>query len=232
MRGVCIIPARGGSKRLPRKNIADFLGRPILTHTVDAARESGVFERVVVSTEDPEIGDVARAAGAEIHERTHGLAGDTARLVDVCLAFLDDEERAGRRWDYFACLLATAPMRNADDVKRARALIEPGVCDFAMAVTTYPLPPLQALRTNEAGFLRPMFPDMINLRSQETPALFVDNGSTYIALVSAFREERTFYGSRLRGHVMPRERSVDIDEPFDLELARMLAQKLAQGGHA
>ncbi|HEV7803426.1 MAG TPA: acylneuraminate cytidylyltransferase family protein [Burkholderiales bacterium] len=224
MRGVCIIPARGGSKRLPRKNIAEFLGRPILSYTIDAALTSGIFSRVVVSTEDAEIAGVARGTGAEIHGRPDTLATDSASLVDVCLTFLDDEERAGRSFDFFACLLATAPMRTAEDVKRTHALIEPGLCDFTMAVTTYPLPPLQALRTND-GFLRPMFPDMINLRSQEAPQLFVDNGSTYFALVSAFRKERTFYGSRLRGHVMPRDRSVDIDEPFDLELARMLAQR-------
>jgi len=225
MRGVCIIPARGGSKRLPRKNIAEFLGRPILEHTVEAARASGVFGRVVVSTEDDEIRAVAQRAGAQVHERATALATDTARLTDVCADFLDEEDAAGRNWDFFGCLLATAPMRSADDVRRAHALIEPGVCDFAMAVTTYPLPPLQALRTNESGFLRPMWPDWIDVQSQNTPALFVDNGSTYIALVSAFRKERTFYGARLRGHVMPRSRSIDIDEPYDLELARMLAQR-------
>lgn len=225
MRGVCIIPARGGSKRLPRKNIADFLGKPILAYTVEAARASAVFSRVVVSSEDHEIREVARRAGAEVHERTSALATDGARLTDVCLEFLAEEESAGRAWDFFGCLLATAPMRTADDVRRAHALIEPGVCDFAMAVTTYSLPPLQALRTNEGGFLRPMWPDLVNLRADEAPALYVDNGSTYLALVSAFRKERTFYGSRMRGHVMPRGRSIDIDEPHDLELARMLAQK-------
>ena len=223
MRGVCIIPARGGSRRLPRKIIADFLGRPILAYTVDAARDSGVFTRVVVSTEDTEIAQVARRAGAEVHERESALATDTARLVDVCIEFLAEEDRAGRTWDFFGCLLATAPMRTAEDVRHAHAFLEPGVCDFAMAVTSYALPPLQALRVGERGFLRPMWPDLINLRAQETPALFVDNGSMYLAFVSAFRKERTFYGSRMRGHVMPRERSIDIDEPHDLELARMLA---------
>lgn len=225
MQGMCIIPARGGSKRLPRKNIAEFLGRPILAHTVEAALQSGVFSRVVVSTDDSEIAQVAQHAGAEVHERTSTLASDSARLIDVCIDFLAEEERAGRDWDFFGCLLATAPMRTAEDIRRAHALIEPGMCEFAMAVTTYPLPPLQALRTTEYGFLRPMWPELIELRSQEAPALFVDNGSTYLALVSAFRKERTFYGSRMRGHVMPRERSIDIDEPYDLELARMLATK-------
>ena len=137
MRRVCIIPARGGSKRLPRKNVADFLGRPILAHTVDAARTSRLFSRIAVSTEDEEIARIARACGAEVHERDPGLASDTARLVDVCLGFLDEEERAQREWDVFACLLATAPMRTAHDIASACALIEPGICDFAMAVTTY-----------------------------------------------------------------------------------------------
>ena len=225
MRGVCVIPARGGSKRLPRKNVADFLGRPIIAHTIEAAHASSVFSRVVVSTEDPEIAEIAKRAGAELHRRESTLASDTARLVDVCLGFLDEESAAGRTWDFFGCLLATAPMRGAADVKGIHALLEPGACDFAMAVTTYPLPPLQALRADERGVLRPMFPELINLRSQETPALYVDNGSTYLASVSAFRRERTFYGSTLKGHVMPRERSVDIDEPFDLDLARLLAAR-------
>ena len=228
MRGVCIIPARGGSKRLPRKNIAEFLGKPILAHSVAAAHDSGVFARVVVSTEDREVAEAARNAGAEVHERSHGLATDTARLVDVCLAFLREEEDAGRAWDFFGCLLATAPMRNADDVRRAYGLIEPGICDFAMAVTTYSLPPLQALRSGENGFLRPMWPEMINLRSQEAPQLYVDNGSTDLATARAFQSEKTFYGSRLRGHVMPRERSIDIDEPHDLELARLLAPRVVR----
>ena len=225
MRGFCIIPARGGSKRLPGKNIAEFLGRPILEHTVDAARASGIFSRVVVSTDDAEIEAVARRAGAEVHERAANLASDTSQLVDVCLGFLDEENAAGRNWDFFACLLATAPMRSADDVRSAHALIDPGVCDFAMAVTTYSLPPLQALRKSEFGMLSPMWPEWIDVRSQDAPSLFVDNGSTYVALVSAFMRERTFYGARLRGHVMPRSRSIDIDEPYDLELARMLAQR-------
>ena len=225
MQAVCVIPARGGSKRLPRKNIVEFLGRPIIAYSIDAARDSGVFSRIAVSTEDTEIADVARHAGADVHARASTLASDTARLVDVCLGFLADEDEAGRRWDVLGCLLATAPMRNAEDVRRTRALIEPGACDFAMAVTTYPLPPLQALRAGEDGLLTPMWPDLIQLRSQETPQLLVDNGSTYFTTVRAFRAERTFYGSRLRGHVMPRERSIDIDEPCDLELARALAER-------
>jgi N-acylneuraminate cytidylyltransferase len=93
-----------------------------------------------------------------------------------------------------------------------------------MAVTTYDLPPEQALRTTPDGYLQPMWPNLIELKRQDIPNLVVDNGSTYCVNVEAFRAARTFYGPRLRGHVMPRERSIDIDVPVDLELARYFAR--------
>ena len=223
---VCLIPARGGSKRLPRKNIVDFLGKPIISYTIEAALSSGLFERVVVSTEDAEIAGTAARFGARIHTRPPHLAQDSARLVNVCLDFLDTEERDGRRYEIFACLLATAPMRRSQDIEAVFRLIEPGRCEFALATTTYDLPPLQALRKDADGALVPMWPELVNLRSQETPQLSVDNGSTYFATVTAFRTQQTFYAPGLRGHPMPRERSVDIDEAADLALALFHAQKL------
>ena len=223
---MCLIPARGGSKRLPRKNIVDFLGKPIIGYTIEAALSSGLFERVVVSTDDAEIAETAARCRADVHERPAELAHDAARLIHVCLDFLDAEERAGRAYDCFGCLLATAPMRNAHDIQSVFRLIEPGGCEFAMATTTYDVPPLQALREQPDGSLAPMWPDLVNLRSQEAPQLCVDNGSTYFALVGAFRAQQTFYAPGLRGYPMPRERSVDIDELTDLELARFWAGKL------
>ena len=224
---VCLIPARGGSKRLPHKNIADFLGKPIIAYTIEAARASGLFARIAVSTEDREIARIARDFGAEWHRRPPELATDRAGVIEVCLDFLDDEAREGRDYDALACLLATAPMREAGDVRGVHDLLEPGRCDFAMAVTTYDLPPLQALRRTADGLLTPMWPEYVRLRSQDAPLLYVDNGSTYFVATSALRRERTFYGERLRGYLMPRERSVDIDDAFDLELARLLAQRAA-----
>ncbi len=226
MKAVCLIPARGGSRRLPRKNVADFLGKPIIAYSIAAALSSQIFERVVVSTEDAEIATTAARCGAEIHNRPARLARDTARIAQVCLDFLDDEERHGRSYELFGCLLATAPMRTAQDIRDVFRLIDPGRCDFAMAITTYDMPPLQALRKDMDGSLVPMWPDLVNARSQEAPELWVDNGSTYFASVAAFREQQTFYGRGLRGYAMPRERSVDIDEPVDLELARFWAKRL------
>jgi len=225
-RRLALIPARGGSKRLPRKNIIDFGGRPILAYTVESALETGLFDRVCVSTEDPEIADAARAAGAEILSRPDTLATDAARVVDVCLQGLDLEAEAGRTYDVLACLYATAPLRGAADIAAVTRLVQPGVCDFAMAVTDYDQSPHQALKLGENGQLDPMWPELVNLRRSEVPPLMVDNGSTYAVTVETFREHRSFYGPGLRGHQMPRERSIDIDLPGDLDLARFYAGRL------
>ncbi|MCC6642345.1 MAG: acylneuraminate cytidylyltransferase family protein [Deltaproteobacteria bacterium] len=221
---LAIIPARGGSKRLPRKNVLPFLGRPMIVHTIEQARESGCFERVVVSTEDEEIGAIARQAGAELHARPERLAGDTATVVEVCLEVLRCEEERGRSYEVFACLYATAPLRSAGDIAAVVALVD-DTHPFALAATTYALAPHQALRVTTDGTLLPMWTDLVNLRASELGPLVVDNGSTYAARVGEFRTARSFYGPGLRGHVMPRQRSVDIDEPADYELACWYASR-------
>lgn len=198
MRAVAIIPARGGSKRLPRKNVVEFLGRPIIAFTIEAAVTSGCFERIVVSTEDDEIADVCSRLGALVDRRPRQLATDTATVVEVCTDFLDREEAAGRRWDVLACLYATAPLRNAEDIRGVVGLIEPGRCGFAMAVTTYGHSPYQALKFADDSTLTPMWPDLIERRTNELPSLRVDNGSTYVVNIVEFRRHLTFYVPDLR----------------------------------
>lgn len=229
---IAVIPARGGSRRLLRKNVADFLGRPILAWTVAAARDSGLFARIVVSTEDADIAAVARAAGAEVAERPARLADDVATVLDVCLDLLERESSAGRDWDVLCALYATAPLRNADDIRAVVGLLEPGRCDFAMAVTEYDLPPYRALRQDADGTLVPIWPDLVARKSQDVPPLVVNNGSTYAVRVAALRAHRTFTGPGCRGHLMPRARSVDVDVAEDLEMARWHAQRLGLTGGA
>jgi CMP-N-acetylneuraminic acid synthetase len=223
-KALAIIPARGGSKRLPRKNVINFGGRPIIAYTIKAALEAGIFERVLVSTEDAEIAETAGRFGAEISERPDSLAGDDVGVASVCLDLLDREAAAGRDYGVMCCLYATAPLRNAADIRAVAGLIGSD-CDFAMAVSEYENPPLQALRETPDGNLAPMWPEWVNVRSQDAPELLVDNGSTYAVSVEAFRREKSFYGPKLRGHVMPRERSVDIDTAADLDLAKYFASK-------
>lgn len=215
----CLIPARGGSKRLPRKNVVEFLGRPIIAYTIDAALACGLFDEVIVSTEDSEIAETALRYGATVARRESGLATDSARITDVCLDFLSRREAEEDCPDVLCVPLATAPMRGAQDIRNICELVTSGRHEFAMAVTGYDHPPYQALRDDGAGNLVPMWPDVVNLRSKELPTLYVDNGSTYCFSVPAFRMQQTLYGSRLGGYVMPRSRSVDIDDPTDFELA-------------
>lgn len=226
MDAIAIIPARGGSKRLPRKNVVDFLGRPIIAYTIDAAIRSGCFARIVASTEDDEIAATARDIGAAVDRRSPALATDTSTVVEVCLDFLDREAKAGRSWPVMACLYATAPMRTAHDIRATVSLLEPGACDFAMAVTSYDFAPHEALKFAADGRLTPMFPHLVETRASDLPALRVDNGSTYAVNVAAFRRLRTFYGPNLCGHDMPRMRSFDIDTQDDLDQARWAAQAI------
>lgn len=222
---IAVIPARGGSKRLPRKNIIAFLGKPIIAYTIEAALACGLFDRVIVSTEDAEIATVAKQFGAWVLDRPQSLATDTATVVDVCLDLLDREEKAGQHYTTMCCLYATSPLRNVQDIRDTMNLVTSGQCDFAMAITEYSLPPHQALRIGRLGFLEPMWPQLVHLRSQEVGPLYVDCGSTYVVSVPKFRELRTFYGPGLRGHILPRDRSVDIDVQEDLEFAIYLGKK-------
>lgn len=221
---VAIIPARGGSKRLPRKNVADFLGRPIIAYTIDAAKESNCFDRIVVSTDDREIAEIGNRCGAEIEHRDQALATDAATLVQVCQAFLERELAAGRNWSQLACLYATAPLRTASDISATMNLLEPGVCDFAMGVSAYEYPAHSAMKLLAGGAMVPMWPELINLRASELAPLRANNGTTDVVNTEAFLEARTFYGPGLRGYDMPRWRAIDIDTAEDLKFARWLAQ--------
>jgi CMP-N-acetylneuraminic acid synthetase len=220
---IALIPARGGSKRLPRKNIMDFRGQPMISYTIEAAKESNCFDRVVVSTEDAEIADIAHRLGADIDQRPVALASDETRVAEVCVEFLGREAHAGRVWSVMACLYATAPMRNADDIRATVGLLAQDRCNFAMAVSQYPLAPHQALVMEPGGLLSPMWPDLVDRRASELPPLVVDNGSTYAVEVAAFSQCKTFYGPGLAGYEMSRARSIDIDTWEDYEFALWMA---------
>jgi pseudaminic acid cytidylyltransferase len=226
MRQVAIIPARGGSQRLHRKNMLDFHGKPIIAYTIEAALQTGLFDRTVVSTEDAEIADISKRYGAEVLIRPLELAADTASVVDVCLHALELEGRRGAFYDILCCLYATAPLRNAVDIRNTVELVRSRECDFAMAVTEYHYPPHQAMIINDSGFMEAMWPYLVNKRWQDVPKMLIDNGSTYVASVPEFIRVKSFRGPKLRGYYMPRNRSVDIDVAEDLELAKYFRGRL------
>lgn len=220
---IAIIPARGGSKRLPRKNILDFHGKPMIAYTIRAAIDSACFSRVVVSTEDAEIAEISRQFGAEVADRKGELATDGASVVDVCVDLLESEKNGGRLYDRLCCLYPTAPFRNADDIRATLALLEGGKCHFTMAVTRFSHYPHQALKCMPDGSAEPMWPDLCELRSDRLPTLAADNGSTYGVFVEEFLRHRSFWGPLMRVHQMPFTRSIDIDTEEDFHLAWCLA---------
>ena len=180
MSSVAIIPARGGSKRLPRKNIIDFLGRPIIAYTIDAADESGCFERVVVSTDDDEIAEVARRCGAEVDRRRPELATRSNGLSRFASIFSISKERERAA---IGCISPASMRRRRCETRKTFARrwhsLEPGRCDFAMAVTAYDHYAHQALKFEADAALTPMWPDLVERRGSDLPPLRAGNGSTY-----------------------------------------------------
>jgi pseudaminic acid cytidylyltransferase len=225
---LAVIPARGGSKRLPRKNIVDFFGKPIIHYTIEAARNAGIFSRILVSTEDLEIAEISKRSGAEVDTRPTSLATDSATIVEVCLELLDRLEKSGERYTTLSVLYATAPLRTSEDIRLTWQLLRPNVCEFAMAVTEFQQPVHQALRMEKDGVMKPIFSESIEKRAAAMGNYFSGNGSTYSVNVAAFRRHAGFYGGLLKGHTMPMERSVDIDTKDDLEMAKFYHERMTR----
>jgi len=223
MTPLCIIPARGGSKRFPGKNVAPVKGKPLIAYTIEAALGSGVFREVLVSTDDVYIGRVAAEFGAIVpFMRAPEYATDRARIVDVCLYTLDVLENNGSRYESLCVLQPTCPLRTSEDIKAAWELFEKSDAEFLVSVTDFDHPPFWALSCGEDGSVRPFWGLEFMKRAQELPRMVRPNGAIALASVKALRSRRSFYGPRLIGFHMPRVRSLDVDERDDLVLVECL----------
>jgi len=223
---IAIIPARGGSTRLPRKNIIHVAGRPVLDYTVQAAIKSGLFDHIIVSTEDNEIAECAKASGAEFWGRSEELASDTATMDDVMRDVLEQFNKKYSAYPKtFCCLLATSALRSSEDIKNTFSLLKPGDCDFVMTYKEYESNPHEALKLGENGELKPMWPDIMFRKRWERPHLVKDAGSVYWLDTKSFLEQDTFFGNNLKGYLIPAERAIDLDVPNDLELMEYFMAK-------
>jgi pseudaminic acid cytidylyltransferase len=223
MKNLAIIPARGGSKRIPRKNIRIFHGRPIIAYTIDVARASALFDRIIVSTDSDEVARVAREAGADVpFVRPEHLSNDQAPTIGVILHALDALEAAGQRFDNVCVLHATAPFLRAEDLRVAlRELDEPG-SSSSISVTDFGFPIFRALKLDAAGALEMIWPEHEQTRSNDLPAAYHDAGQFYWAPVSRLREAGHFYMKGMRPVVLPRHRVQDIDTEDDWVRAEKL----------
>jgi CMP-N-acetylneuraminic acid synthetase/RimJ/RimL family protein N-acetyltransferase len=223
-RRLCIIPARGGSKRFPGKNVALFDGTPLLTRTVEVARESSMFDRILVSTDDPEAERLAQKAEAEVHHRAAELADDSARLVDVCLTILDELATAGDQVEAFCLLIPTSPFRTAAHVRESYDLLQQQRANGVMSVAVFPHVAFWAVHEVK-GYVR-LFWGKRWLRSRhELPSLYRHNGVVLWMRTAAFRRYRDFYCPKVVPYHMSLDESVDIDYPLDLDLAEVLQQR-------
>lgn len=208
-----IIPARGGSKRLPRKNMLPLGGVPVLARVIGTAIDSGIFEKVVVSSEDAEILALAQKEGAIAHARPSELASDRSTVVDTCINTIESYPS-----DFFCCIYATAAMISEKTLKSsAEQFLLTKSANVLMGVSKYNYHPVQALSVDSDGNATLLFPEYKSLQSQCYPTVRVSNGTFYWAKVDTFLREKTFYSSSLRIFDVPADESFDIDTPEDYD---------------
>jgi len=214
---VAIIPARGGSKRIPRKNIRPFAGKPIIAWTIETALASDLFDTVMVSTDDPEIADVARACGAQVpFLRSAKAADDHAGIADALREVLAAFSARSQQFGAACCLYPTAPFMTADDLREGSRLLQHGASfDVVLPVARFSYPIWRSLRREPDGTVGLFFPEHAQTRSQDLPSAYHDAGQWIWLNVSAFMTGTPLLGPRTGSLLLPDARVQDIDDEAD-----------------
>jgi CMP-N,N'-diacetyllegionaminic acid synthase len=230
MKVLAVVPARGGSVTLPRKNVLEFCGKPLIAHSIEAAqaarRAGAPIERIIVSTDDPEIAEISRHFGADVpFWRPAELArADTPTLPVVQHAIRFAEEQDRLRYDWLLLLQPTSPLRTAEDLQGALDIAAQHGTTSVISVTDANAGHPAKLKLIEHGVLRPYLGTNLQQPARQDFGfdVYKTNGAIYLTRRDALLEENSFYGSCARPFVMPPERSVDIDTSLDFELAEFL----------
>lgn len=221
MSAIAIITARGGSKRIPHKNIRDFCGKPILYYSISAALESGVFDEVMVSTDDAQIAQIAVSCGAHVpFLRSAETSNDFATTADVLAEVLAEYEKRGRRFDLLGCLYPTAPFVTAEKLRDAQKKLADSNADSIMPVVAFSFPPQRGLVVRD-GMLQYQFPENANRRSQDLEPIYHDCGQFYFCRTDAFLRYHSLVTPATLPLVMPEEEVQDIDNLSDWAMAEM-----------
>lgn len=224
---VAVIPARGGSKRIPRKNVRDFCGKPMIAWSITAARDSGLFEHIIVSTDDSEIADVARSQGAEVpFLRPAELADEhtgTTEVIAHATRWLVDQ-----RWSVEAvcCLYATAPFVRAEDIARGLEVMQSGAWAYTFTATEYAAPIFRSFQALPQGGIEMLFPEHFTSRSQDLPVVLHDAGQFYWGRPDAWLAQKRLYDRHTCPLVIPRWRVQDIDTEDDWHRAELIHNAL------
>lgn len=230
---LAVIPARGGSKGVPRKNIRSVCGRPLITYTIEHARAAQhLFYRIIVSTDDEEIATVARAYGAEVpFLRPANLARDESPMIPMLQHAVDFiEKQDGVRMDWICLLQPTEPFRTVSDIEQCLRLGFAGGCDSVITVVrVFATHPILMKRIEDDVLLPFCVEEREGTRRQDyQPAAYMRNGSIYLSRRDVLMEQGSIWGQTIRPYVMPLERSVSIDTELDLKLAElMMSEQIA-----
>lgn len=223
---IVIIPARGGSKRIPRKNIKLFCGKPMIAWSIEAALASDCFDRVIVSTDDAEIADVAGQYGAEVpFMRPAELSDDHTGTIPVLRHAIEwMEEHTGTPMQDVCCLYATAPFVLAEDLRKGQSVLAEAGGDYAFSITSYAFPIQRAIRLTSQGRVDMFSPEHFNTRSQDLEEAYHDAGQFYWGRAEAWKEGRVIFAPGSAPVLLPRHRVQDIDTPEDWERAQWMFQ--------
>lgn len=218
MKNLCIIPARGGSKRIPRKNVKEFLGKPIIAYSIEAALKSGLFDEIMVSTDDQEIADIAKQYGASVpFMRNAETANDHAIIADVLEDVLKSYDALGKHFDNMCCILATAPLLRSNDLEAAyNKLIE---TDFVtvIPIVQFSFPIMRSFKMDDTGKIEFNWPEYYPVRSQDIPPAYHDAGMFYWHKIEPWRSGVDYKC----GYVLDDVYVQDIDTETDWKLAEM-----------
>jgi len=223
-----LIPARGGSKELPKKNIRPLLGKPLIAWTIEQAKASRYVDRVIVSTDDEEIAEIVKQYGAEVpFMRPKELARDDIPGIDVVFHamnwFIKNENK---QYDLIILLQPTSPLRTAEDIDKAIELLFFKKAKAIVSVCEVDHHPLWTNALPENGCMKNFIrKEIINKNRQELPTFYRLNGAIYLAYCNYIKEQKGFFGEETFAYIMPKERSVDIDSELDLKLAEILMKE-------
>ena len=226
MKTLAIITARGGSKRIPRKNIKHFLGKPILAYSIEAAVMSGIFDEVMVSTEDEEIAKIAKSYGAKVpFYRSEKTAGDFATTNDVLLEVIEEYEKRGQKFDMACCIYPTAPFVTSAKIKDAMEKLKASDADTLIPVVQFSYPPQRAMVIRDE-FLQFKYLEYIDSRSQDLEKEYHDVGQFYCFKVEQYKKNQKLMLGKILPYVVPEMEVQDIDTESDWQIAEIKYQAM------
>ena len=224
---LAVIPARGGSKRIPRKNIKSFGGKPMITWSIEAAQKTGIFDRIIVSTDDAEIASIARDYGVEVpFIRQATLSDDHTGTSPVIVNAIEWCLTQGFDPKEVCCIYATAPFVQSEDIECGRQILEQSGADFAFSVTSFAFPIQRAIKLRPDGRIDMIDPSQFQTRSQDLPEAYHDAGQFYWGTKAAWLSGAPIFGSRSVPVILPRYRVQDIDTPEDWKVAERMLEFL------